>query len=62
MEHGAHAAHPNADPASGTLSDFGPSGAQQRLNFSPAQIGGGRFREDAPKGAAVTAIHALMIS
>jgi len=40
MEHGTRTAQRDADPASGALADFGPGGAQHRLDVSPAQIGG----------------------
>jgi hypothetical protein len=62
MEDGPHANQRDANPTSGTLADFGPSGAQQRLDVAPAQIRGGRLREDPPEGATVTAVHAVMIS
>ena len=62
MEDGPHASQRDANPTSGALANFGPSGAQQRLDVAPAQIGGGRFREDPSEHSAVTAIHVTMIS
>ena len=62
MEHGARAIQRNPDPTSDALADLGPDGPQQGLDISPAQIRGGRFREDEREGTTVTAIHIVMIS
>ena len=62
MEHGAHTGQRDPDPTSGTLAHLGPDCQQQGLDISPAQIRGGRFREDARQGTTVTAIHTSMIS
>jgi hypothetical protein len=57
MEYRTHAGQRDADSASGALADLGPGSAQQRLDITPAQIGGRRFYEDAPKGSTMTAVH-----
>jgi len=62
MEYRSHAGQRNANPASGALADLGSGSAQQRLDITPAQIGGGRLRKDPPEGLAVTTVHAFMIS
>jgi hypothetical protein len=51
MEDGPHASQRDSDPAPGTLADFGPGGAQQRIDVAPAQIGWGRLSEDPPEGS-----------
>jgi hypothetical protein len=44
MEHGAHTAQRDADPAPGTLADFRPGTSQQRFDLAPPKIGGRRLR------------------